>query len=602
MSNRADRLVAVTASLLTLVLLASAIWPISAPGGDVPGIVHFLGRFHPILVHLPIGFIAALVVLEVLDRGIESCDLHHATYVMSWLAAGAALLAVAAGALLAYPGHYSAHLLFWHRWWGVLTAIGAVWMLAWRIRQSPGQAHGWSFVYHPLLGATAALLVGAGHYGGSLTHGSDYLTAYLPESWRPLLNLPPREEEVARDWLADPQEEVVYVSLIEPILRTSCVSCHGIERQRGGLRLDAHEFILLGGESGSDLGLLAEVLTQPLDHKMRMPPKDKPQLDLDEVALLQWWVRHGASETARVRDLPATGQIGRILQNLFGVDPDADAVPTRDWDEIVQLVQELNTETGANLRRIARDQPTLEIEFLHEGVVFGDAELEQLIPIQNNLLRLNLSRSSITDDGLRHLAGMKNLRRLDLSTTSVTDAGLAHLAGLRHLDYLNLYETAVTDEGLQHLKNLSNLRRIYLWRTKVSNEGIEQLQASLRDQLQADAWQAEIRELEQRLRASEVQISLGGAGISDDSESEPEPESEPETEFEPAAPESSAEEIASAEAVDASCPITGRASDPAHTVTHEGRDIAFCCSNCVAKFQADPESVLATLNSTNGTD
>jgi uncharacterized membrane protein/mono/diheme cytochrome c family protein len=509
MSNRGDRLVAVAASALTLVLLASAIWPISAPGGDVPGIVHFLGRFHPILVHLPIGFIAALLVLEILDRAIKSCDLQHATYAMSWLAVGAALLAVAAGALLAYPGNYSEHLLFWHRWWGVLTAIGLIWMLAWKIRQSPGRAHGWSFVYHPLLGATAALLIGAGHYGGSLTHGSDYLTAYLPNSWRPLLNLPPREGEVARNWLADPQEEVVYAALIEPILRTSCVSCHGIERQRGGLRLDTHEFILLGGESGPDLGLLAEVLTQPLDHKMRMPPKDKPQLDLDEVALLQWWVQHGASEMARVRELPTTSQISRILTDTFGLARSDDTIPMREWADVEGIVDGLNKELGIRIRPIAAGQAGLEIDFLAMGAVFGDTELGRLEPIAINLQSLNLSRSSVTDEGLAHVGRMPNLRRLDLSTTTIGDEGLAHLGNLSQLVYLNLYGTAVTDAGLLNLHGLSNLRQVYFWRTDVTSAGVERLQASLRDEAQAEAWRAEIRALQQRLRAAEVEVSLG---------------------------------------------------------------------------------------------
>lgn len=508
-SNRAGRLTAGLAILLTVGLLASAIWPISASGGDVPEIFRFLGRFHPILVHLPIGFIVALLVLEVLDRGLQSVNLHQATYAMAWLAAGAALLAVAAGALLAYPGNYSDHLLFWHRWWGVLTAVGTVWMLAWKIRQTARKSHGFSFVYHPLLGATAALLLVAGHYGGSLTHGSDYLTAYLPDSWRPLLKLPPRAGAVARSIPADPQEEIVYLSLIEPILRTSCVSCHGSERQRGGLRLDAHEFILLGGESGPDLPFLAEVVSLPLEHEMRMPPRDKPQLEPDDVALLQWWVQHGASETARVMDLPASAQISRMLMAKFGTAPDVDTIPMREWPDVEGIVRQLNTELGIRIRRISADQAGLELDFLAEGTVFGDAELERLEPLSTNLRRLNLSRSLVTNEGLALVGGMPNLRRLDLSTTATGDAGLAHLGALPQLVYLNLYGTEVTDAGLTSLHGLSNLRQVYLWRTGVTPAGVEQLQASLRDQVQAEAWRAEIRLLEQRLQAAEVKVTLG---------------------------------------------------------------------------------------------
>lgn len=597
-SRGLDRWTAAVATVASLALLALAIWPLSSP--DAPETIQFLGRFHPILVHLPIGFLFALLVLELLDLLIKSAALHHATYVMAWLAAGAALVAVVAGILLAYPGNYSAELLFWHRWLGSLTAVCAIWLLAWKIGRTPRAPHGWSFLYHPLLVATAALLAGAGHYGGSLTHGSDYLTAYMPAGLRSILKLPEKTTAPVVEPVGNPEEMIVYTALVEPILRTNCMSCHGSERQRGGLRLDSHPFILAGGESGPDIDLIAKSLVLPLDDEQRMPPKEKPQLEPDEIALLTWWVQTGASPDGRVGDLSPTREISRILQNRFGADPDADAIPMREWEEIADLVQELNAETGANLRRIALDNAALEIEFLPAGVVFGDAEVERLIPIQANLQRLNLSRSSITDEGLKHLGGMMNLRRIDLSTTTISDDGLAHLSGLNRLSYINLYATSITDEGLRHLHGLANLRRIYLWQTNVTSEGVEQLQASLRDESQAEAWQAEIRELEQRLQSAEVEVALGGFDVSEEpvAEAGAEVSAEPETEAQPEAEPAPVEapgETASAEPL-APCPITGRPADLAHTVTHGDQVIAFCCGDCVAKFKANPEAVLAGLD------
>lgn len=568
-SARLSRWAACIAALFTLALLAFAVWPLSA--SDVPETVKFLGRFHPILVHLPIGFLLALLLLEAFDLFIRSAVLHHSTYIMAWLAAGAALVAVGAGILLAYPGNYSHELLFWHRWLGVLTAVCAVWILAWKIGRSPRAPHGWSFVYHPLLVLTAAILAGAGHYGGSLTHGSDYLTAFMPPAWRPFFNLPERSAPAPVELPEDPEEAVVFATLIEPILQNSCVGCHGPERQRGGLRLDSHAFILEGGESGADVNLIAKSLRLPLEDDGHMPPKEKPQLSSDEIALLTWWVQTGASAEARIRDLPATGQISRILEERLGVGAEEEMLAMKEWDEIEPLVAEINRELGVKVQRVARSTPAVEMPFLAPDVDFGDAELARLAPLHANLHALNLSRSGVTDAGLAHLREMKNLARLDLSNTAIGDAGLAHLAELRRLEYLNLYGTPVTDEGLRHLASIPTLRRVFLWQTAVTDEGVAFLQESLVDETRVESWRAQIQELEQRLESSKVDIALGN----------------------PLPPP--AEPVAALEPVNEQCPISGKPVDLAHTATHEGMVIAFCCGDCLAKFERDPDPALEQL-------
>ena len=73
-----------------------------------------------------------------------------------------------------------------------------------------------------------------------------------------------------------------------------------------------------------------------------------------------------------------------------------------------------------------------------------------------NLKYLNLNNTSVTD--LQPLAGLLNLIRLDLTATAVTD--LAPLAGLVKLEILHLDGTAITD--LQPLAGLVNLEELDL--------------------------------------------------------------------------------------------------------------------------------------------
>jgi hypothetical protein len=65
---------------------------------------------------------------------------------------------------------------------------------------------------------------------------------------------------------------------------------------------------------------------------------------------------------------------------------------------------------------------------------------------------LHLSRTPITDDGLENLRGRTYFYMLDLSGTKITDAGLEHLQGIVNMHYLNVRNTLVTAEGIDRLK------------------------------------------------------------------------------------------------------------------------------------------------------
>ncbi|NIP96201.1 MAG: hypothetical protein GWO24_23320, partial [Akkermansiaceae bacterium] len=64
----------------------------------------------------------------------------------------------------------------------------------------------------------------AGHWGGSLTHGEDYLTAYLPEA----LGGEAKPEPV------DPgtkEDAAIFGRVIQPVLQKKCVDCHNPAKQ-----------------------------------------------------------------------------------------------------------------------------------------------------------------------------------------------------------------------------------------------------------------------------------------------------------------------------------------------------------------------------------
>jgi len=236
----------------------------------------FVGRFHLVLLHLPIGFLAVLVVIELAAfrprwRGASAATplVLAITVAGSWLTAGL-------GWLLAGAEGYEGSLLQWHRWTGLSAAVLTVPLCVAHLKDKRR-------VYRLLLGVTVGVTGTAGHFGGSLTHGRGFLTEHAPEWVRP------------------------FVSRSKPagggiqVLDTYCVSCHGEEKQKGGLRLDSREAILAGGDSGRavvpgdpDASPLLRRVSLPLEHDDHMPPEGKPQPTAKEVQRLREWINAGA--------------------------------------------------------------------------------------------------------------------------------------------------------------------------------------------------------------------------------------------------------------------------------------------------------------------
>jgi hypothetical protein len=98
--------------------------------------------------------------------------------------------------------------------------------------------------------------------------------------------------------LLAPVEGADFDSDVAPILRESCVSCHGPEKQESFLRLDGREHVFAGGMSGpvivpgrSGDSLLVRHLTGAARPRM---PHEKPPLDSARIAAIAAWIDAGA--------------------------------------------------------------------------------------------------------------------------------------------------------------------------------------------------------------------------------------------------------------------------------------------------------------------
>ncbi len=99
---------------------------------------------------------------------------------------------------------------------------------------------------------------------------------------------------------------------IRPIFEAKCVKCHGVEKQKGGYRLDVKGIALTGGDEHAPNIVPGKSADSPLvkfisgaDKDVKMPPKGEP-LTAAEIAAIKTWIDAGAvwpdAATAKVRD------------------------------------------------------------------------------------------------------------------------------------------------------------------------------------------------------------------------------------------------------------------------------------------------------------
>lgn len=354
--------------LIVVYVIGLLIFPplYEAPKGDPSSTVLFIGRFHPILLHMPVGILGILCLFELIcstRRGEQRYG--EASLLMLLFGGAGAVFAVFAGIMLSREGGYVGGNFSLHQTMGLLGTAGVLIALVIRLvgmgRGSMELLNAYRAVYFISFG-----IMGFGaHFGGNISHGNTFLTQHAPawikgpmvgmEKWMLGFVQKPRVEntevktevttvttvvktEVTTEVKPEPKapvattppaggdEKLVFEHVILPILTAKCNKCHSEEKSKGELRMDTYELAMKGGENGKNFvaGKLAESLSitrimLPIDDAdgEHMPPDGKDQLTPEEIALLKWWVEQGASGTQKVNEAKFPAELQATVDGIL---------------------------------------------------------------------------------------------------------------------------------------------------------------------------------------------------------------------------------------------------------------------------------------------
>jgi len=427
----------------------------------------FIGRFHPLFVHLPIGFIMLAILLEWWES-FRKTNTPSKLIATAWFIGGfAAFAAALCGWYLGETGLYEEEQIFVHRWLGI--ALVPISFIGWWIkRKSNDYPKLLQNCFNVLL---IILLSIEGHKGGNLTHGETYLTEFAPKPLQKLLA--PQKNSISGLRLNNPDSVAVYVELIEPIFNAKCVACHNNEVKRGGLNMSQPDSLLFGGDGGKIIaaGNLEESelfrrITLPQKNIKFMPPTTNT-LNYDEIKTIEWWIEQGASFENTVSELNVDKRMKPVLMRSYGLNTEP-----RAWYEKVQIAPldstqiVILTQQGFSVKTFGENNPLLDVSYA--GNSLTRVKMAALAVAKNHITWLSLTDTNVEDEWLSTISDFKNLTRLELDKTNISDDGVTNLKALSHLEVLNLYASGVSNTSLLVFQELPELKRVYLSRTQVT--------------------------------------------------------------------------------------------------------------------------------------
>ena len=416
-------------------------------------ILTLIGRFHPIIIHLPIGFIIIGLLIELSRKKFKESK-NILIFIFSW-GTISCILSIISGFL-----QYLQEGLLWesidrHFYFGILTLL-----FTFGFYQYLKGKNFFSSLPRRLYTVGLVLTVTiTGHLGGQITHGDQYLT----EPFQIMMDGELSNEETLLS-SSNASEGPIFNSLIQPIFNSKCISCHNSEKSKGELALHNFESLQRGGKNGMIINYenpeLSEIFVRihlPKNEKKHMPPKSKKQLTKAEISILSHWINAGAPENILIKDMKISNE---LLSNFI-------KKKERFFPEIE--ISSPNNKSisflrgkGVHIAPISKSSNLLYLSSYNYHD-FMEEDIFELKKLSNNIVDIDLSNSSFNDEVFEMLSAFTNLTRLKLNYTSITGKGLDQLSSLKNLKIIHLVNTDINSSSIKIINSFPYIEKAYLF-------------------------------------------------------------------------------------------------------------------------------------------
>jgi len=446
----------------------------------------FFGRFHPLIVHLPIGFILFAALLCIISAYKKSSLLTSAINLALLAGAISAGLAAVSGYFLSINGGYNNETLSWHKWIGISAAIltFTVWLI--RVKKKADVYFFRMRISSWLLSLCILLITIGGHLGGSMTHGEGYLTRYMPGFLKSFFVSKKQPEQ--KKIIPPLDSVIVFADIIQPIFNNRCITCHNADKNKGELNLTNIEGILKGGKSGNTV-VAGNIEKSELFHRITLPPTsskfmpsdNRPPLTPVEINFIREWIETGADYKKNITASGADEKTKYLIAAYLGIDAEntkeiklpevkpADSNALKQLKELNIIIRPLTSKSNLLEASFVTVQKKQAFEIL--------SMLEKLSSVRQQLYRLDVSNCGLTKESIRIISGFSRLNKLELQKNNLTDESIEPLGALQQLEILNAGENKLTDKSVGTFKKLPLLKRINLWQTGITEEAAKDLQS-----------------------------------------------------------------------------------------------------------------------------
>ena len=426
-------------------------------------IYDLIGRFHPLFVHLPIGFIIIGLMLDFFFRNKKE-HLPVLSFIFLW-AFITSIFSIITGYLQYEREGYAWESVQWHLVMGIVTMVFCLLFLL-KLKYETFKNLPKNFLF---TGLSTSLLI-TGHLGGNITHGSDHLIEPLPPEIKGLLGLEHKNNIIELD-PKNYKNAVFYSDVIQPILNQKCVSCHNDKKTKGGLKMNNYNAIMEGGKNGLVLMINNSIeskiykrMNLPIEDRYHMPPKSRIQPSKEEIELIKIWIDNSASKNTLVGDLPIPM---KIISSFFPNKPNG-IFPEKEEEAVTNIQIADLRHKGFLVVNIFETSHFLKVSCINIEN-FSDKSVEQLINIKDNIVELDLSSTNITDDIFEKIKNFKNLTVLKLDNTNISGEKLNILSGLSNLKKISLVNTPFDFKYISDFYKYPNLTHVNLFRTGKQN-------------------------------------------------------------------------------------------------------------------------------------